>query len=493
MLLKLLAHIHHPMKKTIVIFITIIAVSILSFSFFSFKEMPENENHATEDTTLGKAAINYQTYCSGCHGEKMNAFADREWKHGKSREDLFKAIKIGYPNGGMPAFDSAFSDNDIYQLSDYIITGIKNVDRYTSSDKPSSNIFKTKTITIRLDVVAKGFNSPWSIAFLPNREMLVTDKSGKLYHIKKDRSKIIVKGSPDVLFENQGGLLDIALDPDFVHNKFVYLSYSKRSPANNGEATTAIMKARFENEKLLATKDIFVAKPYAPTRHHYGGRMQFGRDGYLYFSVGERGNEKENPQQIIKNDLGEIHRIKTDGSAPVDNPFVKTPGASPSIYCYGNRNPQGLTIHPFTGKIWENEHGPRGGDEINIIEPGKNYGWPVITYGINYNGKPMAAGTKTAREGMEQPLHQWTPSIAPSGLAFVTGKKYKSWEGNLMSGSLRFQYLNRSVVKNNKVVEEEILFKNIGRVRDIRMGPDGYLYMSVESPGIIYRLVPVSD
>ena len=251
------------------------------------------------------------------------------------------------------------------------------------------------------------------------------------------------------------------------------------------------MKAKFENGQLSEATDIFVAQPYSTTRHHYGSRMQFGKDGYLYFSVGERGNEKQNPQQIMSNDLGKIHRIKRDGSIPDDNPFVKTTGASPSIYSYGHRNPQGLSIDPKTGKIWANEHGPRGGDEINIIEPAKNYGWPSISYGINYNGRPMSPETKTAKPGMEQPFHQWTPSIAPSGMAFVTGSRYKGWAGNIMSGSLRFQYLNRTVVKNQKVVEEEILFKNIGRVRDVRMGPDGYLYIAVETPGIIYRLTPV--
>lgn len=446
-----------------------------------------------QDSSFSKSALLYETYCSGCHGEKMNAFVDRDWKHGKGRTDLYKAIKEGYPNGGMPAFNKAFKEEEIFQLADYIITGIKNVDRYAGENKPASNIFKTKSITIRLDTVVKGLQVPWSMAFLPGNEMLLTDRGGKLYHVNKEGNLIHVKGAPKVVNEGQGGLLDITLDPDFINTKFIYLSYSKANSSNSNEATTAIMKAKFENEKLTDQKDIFIARPYATTRHHYGSRMQFGKDGYLYFSVGERGNEKQNPQQIIGNDLGKIHRIKQDGSIPNDNPFYNIPGAATSIFSFGNRNPQGLTMNPLTGKIWETEHGPRGGDEINIIEPGKNYGWPIITYGINYDGNPMAPDTKTAKNGMEQPLHQWTPSIAPSGLAFVTGNKYKGWEGNIMSGSLRFQYLNRSVIKDNKIVAEEILFKNIGRVRDIRMGPDGYLYMAVESPGIIYKLVPIND
>jgi glucose/arabinose dehydrogenase len=251
------------------------------------------------------------------------------------------------------------------------------------------------------------------------------------------------------------------------------------------------MKAKFDNGTLTNQQDIFIAQPYSTTRHHYGSRMQFDKDGLLYFSVGERGNERQNPQQINENDLGKIHRIKSDGTIPKDNPFVNLTGASASIYSYGHRNPQGLCMHPETGTIWVNEHGPRGGDEINIIQPNKNYGWPEITYGINYNGKPMASGTKTSKPGMEQPFHQWTPSIGPSGMTFVTGNKYNDWKGNIMSGSLRFKYLNRTVVEDGKVLKEEILFKNIGRVRDVRMGPDGYIYIAVESPGIIYRLTPV--
>jgi glucose/arabinose dehydrogenase len=465
---------------------------------FGFNKVGEKRNSfvrqqgVLEDTLFGKAAIHYQNFCGGCHGEKMNAFVDRAWKHGKSREDLFKGIKYGYHDEGMPAFDSAFTEKETYQLADYIITGIKNVDRYTDNKKPLSNLFKTKTGTIRLDTVLKGLASPWGMAFLPNREMLVTDKNGKFYHVKKNGSTTLIQGVPDVLYKSQGGLFDVVLDPDYKRNQLIYLTYSKFKIENGKTlATTAIFKARLENDKLLNGKDIFVAEPYTTSTIHYGARMQFGRDGMLYFSVGERGNEKQNPQEIKGNDLGKIHRIKPDGSIPADNPFVNVARASPSIYSFGHRNPQGLTIHPKTGAIWDNEHGPRGGDEINIIEPGKNYGWPLITYGNNYNGRPMAPDTKTAKDGLEQPLHQWTPSIGPSGLAFVTGKKYKGWEGSLLSGALRFQYLDRSVIKNNKVVEEEILFKNIGRVRNILMGPDGYLYMAVESPGVVYKLVPV--
>ncbi|TDQ06702.1 PQQ-dependent sugar dehydrogenase [Pedobacter metabolipauper] len=480
----------------LVIVVSIVAVC-LSFENAthivpSKKTAGHSKNSAENTTLLADAAVNYKNYCAGCHGEKMDMFVDRNWKHGNKKEDLFKTIKFGVANDGMPSFGESLSDAAVNALADYILTGIKNVAKYTAKERPTSDVFKTQAMTIKLEMVAKGFNVPWGIAFLPGGEMLVTDRGGKFYLVKKDQSLVEVSGAPQVLAKGQGGLMDVALDPDFATNRYIYLSYSKFKEGGGAVlATTAIMKAKFEGNQLTEQKDIFVAEPYQPTQHHYGSRMQFGKDGYLYFSVGERGNERVNPQEIKGNDLGKIHRIKRDGSIPADNPFVKTAGAEASIYSYGHRNPQGLTMNPETGKIWENEHGPRGGDEINIVEPGKNYGWPVITYGINYNGKPMS--NLTAKAGMEQPVHYWIPSIGPSGLAFVTGTKYKGWEGNLLSGSLRFEFLQRTVLKASKVVKEELMFKNIGRVRDVRMAPDGFIYMAVESPGRIYKLVPITE
>lgn len=442
-----------------------------------------------ETVLLADPAINYKNLCAGCHGEKMDMFVDRKWKFGNKKEDLIKTVKHGREDVGMPAFGENLSDKEITALADYILDGIKNVDKYTASSKPVSDVFKTEEMTIKLETVAEGLEIPWGMAFLPAGEMLVTDRNGKFYRVKADKSLQEIKGAPEVLAKGQGGLLDVALDPNFATNKLVYLSYSKSKNVDGAVlSTTAIMRAKLEGNTLSEQKDLFIAEPYSKAQVHYGSRMQFGKDGYLYFSVGERGNEKENPQEIKGNDLGKVHRIKSDGTIPTDNPFVKTPGARPSIYAYGHRNPQGMTIHPVTGKIWTNEHGPRGGDEINIEESGRNYGWPVITYGINYNGKPIS--NLTSKTGMVQPIHYWIPSIGPSGLAIVTGDRYKNWKGNLLSGSLRFQFLQRSVLKDNKVVKEEILFKGIGRVRDVKMGPDGFVYIAVESPGRVFKLVP---
>jgi aldose sugar dehydrogenase len=434
---------------------------------------------------------NYADYCSGCHGEKMNAFVDRKWKYGNSDPALFKTIKYGHPDAGMPSFQAAFTDKEINELVNYIKKGIENVKRYDFEEPVKSNVFKTKSLTIRLDTVAKGIQVPWGMAFLPNGDMLITERGGKMYRVTKDKALHNINGVPQVVAEGQGGIMDIALHPDFKKNHFVYFSYALGKSTDSGLlVTTAIAKARLEGNSLLDVKNIFVALPYSKTRHHYGGRLAFDKNNFLYITVGERGNEKQNPQSL-KNDLGKVHRIKDDGTIPTDNPFVHIKGAKPSIYSYGHRNPQGAVIHPITETIWTNEHGPRGGDEINIIHKGKNYGWPAITYGINYNGRIIT--NKTALPGMEQPLHYWIPSIAPSGMAFVTGERYKGWKGHLLIGSLRFKYLNLCQIKGNKVINEEILFKNIGRVRDVRMGPDGYIYISVENPGAVFRLVPLEN
>ncbi len=485
-----------PFKRKSVLFLLLIAGGLLLYlafnnwqlvprPFSTYSGLAQQDN---VDTANAKLAQQYRQYCGGCHGMQMEKFVQHEWKFGKTKSAIFKAIKYGYVNEGMPGYEATFSDNDIYALSDYLIAGIELQKKAAASPKLSSGIFYTDLLTIKTDTIASGMEVPWCIAFLPGGGMLVTDRNGKLYNVDTNKKKQLVKGVPEVVAKGQGGLLDVLLHPDFENNNLLYLSYSKANPADAALSTTAIMQAKFENNTLSKQHDIFVAKPYSPTGRHYGGRMVFGRDGYLYFSVGERGNEKENPQ-TLGNDLGKIHRIKADGSIPADNPFVHIKNASPSIFSYGNRNPQGLAIHPLTGALWENEHGPMGGDEINIIEPGKNYGWPVITYGINYNG--TAITDKTAMPGMEQPIHFWVPSIAPGALSFVQGNRYKGWEGNLLSGSLKFHNISRCTLNGNVVVAEETILKDVGRVREVKTGPDGYIYISVESPGYVLKLVPL--
>lgn len=442
---------------------------------------------------LGEAETNFKNYCSGCHGEQMQAFVDRQWKYGNSKEDIIKSITDGHPEQGMPSFKAVFSDKEIENLAEYILTGIENVDQYDFQDETlKSDTFQTEALQFSLDtLISEKLESPWGMAFLPNGDMLITDRSGTLYRLAEDRSFQAIEGVPEVLAEGQGGLLDVEIHPDFENNQWIYLSYSKpKVTAEDTLATTAITRAQLDGNTLTEQKVIFEAQPYATTRHHYGSRLVFDKNGYLFFSVGDRGNRDENPQNL-DNHCGKIHRIKDDGSIPQDNPFVDQQDAMSTIYSYGHRNPQGLSIHPATGVLWEHEHGPRGGDEVNIIQKAKNYGWPVISYGINYDGTTFTQ--KTAQEDMEQPILYWVPSIAPSGMAFVTGDRYKGWEGSLLIGSLRYKYLHRCTVEGNKIVEEEILMKNIGRVRNVEVGPDGYIYVAVEEPGAVYRLIPIES
>ncbi len=448
-----------------------------------------NIKYRNDDTS--KVAMQYSTYCAGCHGQEMASYVNHAWKIGKTKSAIFKAIKYGYPNDGMPGFEPTFSDREIHDLSSYLLTGINNAQAQPLKNKTiQSGLFTTQHQTIKLDTITSGIKMPWCIAFLPGDELLVTDRDGKLYRVKKGTPLQEISGVPKVLAKGQGGLFDVLPHPDFKNNHQLYLSYSKPENAGSNKSTTAILLATLNGNRLQNTQDIFVAKPYSTTHHHYGGKMAFGKDGYLYFSVGERGNEKENPQSI-GNDLGKIHRIKSDGTIPADNPFAGIGNAKSSIYCYGNRNPQGLALNPHTGAIWENEHGPMGGDEINIIEKGKNYGWPVITYGVNYNGTSIT--DKTAMPGMEQPIHFWVPSIATSGLAFVDGSRYKGWGGDVLSGSLKFNWISRCHTEGNIITTEESMLAGIGRLRDIRTSPDGYIYVAVENPGYVFKLLLVAN
>ena len=332
--------------------------------------------------------------------------------------------------------------------------------------------------------VVDGIRNPWGMAFLPEGDMLVTEKSGKLLLVESGKVTEI-QNLPKIYVRGQGGLMDIELHPNYRENGWIYLSYSSNDGSGYG-GNTAIMRAKLKGNQLIDKQALYKGVPNTTRGQHFGSRLEFDNEGFLYFSIGDRGNREVNPQDITR-DGGKIYRIKDNGGIPEDNPFVNSRGAKTAIFSYGHRNPQGLVKHPITGKIWEHEHGPRGGDEINIIEKGKNYGWPVITYGINYIGTKIT--DETERPGMEQPIYQWTPSIAPCGMTFVTSEKYPEWEGNLLVGSLSFQYLERLVLKNNKVVYRERLLDGQGRLRNVKQGPDGYIYVGIEGKGI-FRLVP---
>ena len=330
------------------------------------------------------------------------------------------------------------------------------------------------------EVVVPDITNPWGMDFLPDGSILITEKSGKLIHFK-DGNQTEISGAPEVSNRGQGGLLDIMLHPDYEKNGWIYMTYSSPEGEEKG-ANTALMRAKLNGTSLTNQEVLYKASPNTTKGQHFGSRIVFDKENHVYFSAGERGERDINPQDITR-DNGKIYRLNDDGSIPADNPFVNEANAKKAIWSYGHRNPQGLTINPQTGEIWEQEHGPQGGDEINIIKKGANFGWPVITYGINYSGTKIT--DETSRPGMEQPVYYWLPSIAPSGMTFVTSDKYPELKGNLLNGSLKFLYLEADYLEGKKVVKREKLLDGVGRVRNVKQAPDGYVYLGIEGVGIV--------
>lgn len=343
----------------------------------------------------------------------------------------------------------------------------------------------------RPQTVAAGLSHPWGLAFLPDGRFLVTERPGRLRIIEKDgRIGAPVEGLPPLAAQGQGGLLDIALDAGFTTNRTLYFCFSE--PGAGGTNSTALARAVLapDERRLEQVQVIFSQQPKVASRAHFGCRIAQTADGKLFLTMGDRFSRSADAQRL-DNHLGKVVRIDTDGKAPADNPFVNRAGALPEIWSYGHRNMQGATIGP-DGRLWTHEHGAQGGDEINIAQAGRNYGWPVITHGVNYGGAPIGEGIK-AKEGMEQPLHQWTPSIAPSGMAFLNSDRYgAAWKGSLLVGSLKFGYLDRIDIRDGKVFgEQKLLAAARERIRDVRQGPDGLIYvLTDEDEGKLIRLQP---
>jgi aldose sugar dehydrogenase len=338
-----------------------------------------------------------------------------------------------------------------------------------------------------IDTVASGLNNPWGMVFLPDNRILVTERAGDIRVIAEGSlTEDRIQGVPSVYAQGQGGLLDIMLHPDYAQNGWIYISYSK--PGQGGGSTTLI-RARLQGNSLIDLEELFVAQPFLSSSVHFGSRIAFDGNGHVFLSTGERGT-KENSQNL-NNHHGKILRLNEDGSVPTDNPFVDTPNARPEIWTYGHRNVQGMIYDEESGRLWAHEHGPQGGDELHIIEQGRNYGWPVITYGINYDGTPIT--NITEKEGMEQPLHYWVPSIAPCGMTLVTSERYPGWQNNLLIGALAKRHVARVEIENGRYVGEERLLEDYGRVRAVKQSPNGYIYVAMESPGLLLRLIPVDQ
>jgi glucose/arabinose dehydrogenase len=350
--------------------------------------------------------------------------------------------------------------------------------------------YQSEEHPFRVARLVEGLDHPWSLAFMPDGRLLIAERAGRLRIVGKDfrLEPRAVAAVPAVAASGQGGLLDVALHPRFAENSLVYLSYAARGPGGTG---TEVARGRLSGRTLENVQVIFRQDPKGSTGRHFGSRLVFDGKGYLFITLGDRGEQER--AQKPDDHAGSVIRLHDDGRVPADNPFVGKPGWKPEKYTVGQRNMQGAALHPQTGALWTHEHGPQGGDEVNVIRAGANYGWPVITYGVNYViGTRIGEGTH--RAGMEQPLHYWVPSIAPSGLAFYTGERFPRWRGDMFVGGLVSQVLVRLKLEGEKVVREERLLPGVlGRIRDVRNGPDGYLYLLTdESSGVLARLEPAT-
>jgi glucose/arabinose dehydrogenase len=436
--------------------------------------------------------------CAACHGLNLQggtapSLLTNAWKHGSDDLSIARIIREGDAAKGMPGWKAALTEAEIRAMVVLLREKISRAQSETNIlPKPiDGEIVSSEEHQFRYKTVAENLETPWSIAFLPDGRMLVTELAGRLRIIEQGRLNTnAVSGTPRVRARGQGGLMAVAAHPGFITNGWVYLAYAEAATFDGKEAgMTTIVRGRIKDNQWTDEQTIFRARPehFMAANFHYGCRLVFDDRGHLFFSIGERGT-KEHAQDLARPN-GKIHRIMDDGKIPTDNPFVGQSNAIASIWSYGNRNPQGLVRHPLTGDLWETEHGPRGGDELNVIRRGANYGWPVITHGMDYNGTPISEFT--AKEGMEQPVIHWTPSIAVCGMDFYFGKTFSRWNGNLFVTALAQQELRRLVLDGQRVVKQEVLFKNIGRVRDVCTGPDGMIYVALNKPDKIIRLEPV--
>lgn len=445
-----------------------------------------------------KTKKTFTKHCESCHKSQELAFKKLEWQFGSSYNDIYNTIKNGHVESGMPAFDSILSDKKIKQLTKFAINSFEGYadETFLFNKDNLPNKIITQDVTYRIDTFFcdKRILIPWSIKFIEDSKAIITERNGSLFWLK-NKKLTSIKGLPEIFHSQQGGLLDVALHPNFGHNKQIYLTYTK---AIKGGSTVAVLKGTVINDSLEQVTELFYAKPGLNKGNEFGSRLLFNEQNQLFITVGHRGNQTE-WLLALDNDWGKIHRINDDGSIPEDNPFVDTEDANPSIYSIGHRNPQGIDIHPKTKTIWSTEHGPRGGDELNLIASGQNYGWPLVTHGINYGGTKISEFTSLP--GIIDPTIYWTPSIAPSGIAFVNSNKYGKWQNNLLVTSLKYDYLEKLTIESDSVINKEPIAKGIGRIRDVSIGTDSLIYFTVEGlkdyqirdgkPGCIYRIIPI--
>jgi glucose/arabinose dehydrogenase len=483
---------------------------------------------------VNPAAALYAEHCASCHGTDLGggrapSLFREQWLASVSDIRLTNSIRIGVPNTGMPAFASMLNDDQVWQLVQYLRlqSGVLRT-RPTFVADPSGVVLKTEKATVRLEVVANGLNTPWGLAFLPDGRLLVTERTvngGTLRVIDKGAVSPPVTGTPTVHVQQDAGMFDVEVHPKHAENGWIYLSFAERLPgytpppapvggepagagraggrgSNVAPSMTTIVRGRINARQEWVDQQVIFRAPadlYTADGTHFGSRFIFDREGHLFFSIGERGVMRH--AQDLSNPIGKIHRVNDDGSVPRDNPFVSRPDAVPTIWSYGHRNPQGLAWDPQSGRLWESEHGPNAGDEINIIERGGNYGWGVVTKGR------QPGITKTSEPGMIDPVAYYIPTFAPSGISFYSGGRYPGWKNtSLFVGGLGGQALRRLQIDGDRVTGQEVIFDQFGRVRDVIEGPDGYLYLALQhatgagtsyglvapSPGLVVRMVPVA-
>ncbi len=483
--------------------------------------------------------------CSGCHGTpevtgRAPWLFDQKWLDGTDDEKIANTIRHGVPEKGMVGFTpEQLSDPQIVQLIAYIRTATANLKpKPTYVADPEGAVITSEKQTVKMEVLTRDVNTPFGLAFLPDGRLLITERNGALRILDKNKLSEPIAGTPKPHVQQDGGFLDVTVHPQYANNGWIYLSYSEVQPGfvapppppppaadataaapaappaagapGSGQgrgrggppqppSNTVIVRGKINKNNEWTDQQVIFRSPtelYISSGVHFGSRFAWDRDGHLFFTLGERGTMQN--AQDLKSPLGKIHRVNDDGSVPKDNPFVDTPDADRTIWSYGHRNPEGLAWEPVTGRLWESEHGPSGGDEINIIEKGHNYGWGVASKGL------QGGITKTSEAGMDDPIVYYTPAIAPAGITFYTGTRYSGWKNtSLFVGGLVGQQLRRLEIDSEKVVKQEVLFAQFGRVRDIVQGPDGYLYVALQSPtggqgvplsaatpGMIVRLIP---
>ena len=448
--------------------------------------------HPAEPTSPRPAARIAEEFCASCHnrnlvGSPAPNLVDNLWTHGGDNASILRSIRQGFPASGMPGFEGTLTETEMLSVVSHLrrLAADYAAGRITHPAQPASVVLSTEMATVRLETVVDNLGTPWGIAFLPDGRMLISEREGRLRVVAGGRLlPEPIRGIPEPLVRQDGGLLDVIAHPDFARNGWLYLSYVEAGKAA-GTSMTVVVRGRIRDGAWVDQQELFRAPPanYYPGSIHFGCRFLFDGQGHLFFTVGDRGRPED--AQDLVSPCGKIHRINDDGSIPADNPFVGRTGAWPSIWTLGNRHPQGLMFHPVTGKLWSTEHGPTGGDELNRIERGLNYGWPLISSGTDRKlqfGQP--------RPGLEQPIRHWSPSVAPAAIEFYTGHRMPAWENHLFIACLGGEQLKRLETDGDRVVHEEVVFKGLGRVRDVTTGPDGLLYLAMNTPGRIARLVP---